>query len=129
MSKINIDQSKLNSIINRAFDVAVEAQGEAFQKALVDDRWEWPRETRRHNSDLVGSPRDIYDTGELYDSLVISRTLGAAEYTWEADYATIVHDGATTKNGTELPARPWTKVGLEECDAVGIMQQQLDKLL
>ncbi|MEH2384898.1 MAG: hypothetical protein V7K14_03705 [Nostoc sp.] len=129
MSKISIDQSKLNSAINKAFDVVVEVQGEAFQNALMDDIWEWPRETLRQNSDLVGSPRDIYDTGELYDSLVIARSANAAEYTWESDHAAIAHDGATTKNGTELPARPWTKVGLEECDAAGIMQQQLDKLL
>lgn len=129
MGKINIDLNKLNSAINKAFDIVVEAQGEAFQEAIASDRWEWPRETLRQNKDLVGSPRDIVDTGELYDSLVISRTSNAADYTWEADYAAIVHDGATTKNGTELPARPWTKIGLEECDAVGIMQQQLNKLL
>jgi phage gpG-like protein len=129
MGKINIDLNKLNSVINKAFDVVVEAQGEAFQNALVSNIWEWPRETLRQNGDLVSSPRDIYDTGELYDSLVISRTSNAAEYTWESDYAAIVHDGATTKNGTELPARPWTKVGIEECDAAEIMQKQLNKLL
>ncbi|WP_375495554.1 hypothetical protein [uncultured Nostoc sp.] len=129
MGKISIDLNKLDSVINRAFDVVVEAQGEAFQNALTSDIWEWPRETLRQNGDLVGSPRNILDSEELYNSLVISRTASAAEYTWEADYAAIVHDGATTKNGTELPARPWTKVGLEECDAAGIMQQQLNKLL
>ncbi|MEH2033380.1 MAG: hypothetical protein V7K67_27795 [Nostoc sp.] len=129
MGKISIDLNKLDSVINRAFDVVVEVQGEAFQNALLSDIWEWPRETFRQNKDLVGSPRDIYDTGELYDSLVISRTANAAEYTWEADYAAIVHDGATTKNGTELPARPWTHVGLEECNATEIMQQQLNKYL
>ena len=129
MSNIKIDLNKLNSIINQAFDVTVEAQGEAFQDAIASDIWEWPRETLRQNGDLVKSPRDIYDTGELCDSLVISRTANAAEYTWESDHATIVHDGATTKNGTELPARPWTRVGLEECDAAEIMQQQLNKLL
>lgn len=129
MSKINIDQSKLNSIISRAFDVTVEVQGDAFQNAIASDIWEWPGETLRQNGDLVSSPRDIYDTGELYNSLVIARTANAAEYTWESDHAAIVHDGATTKNGTELPARPWTKIGLEECDTAGIMQQQLNKLL
>ncbi|MBW4677671.1 MAG: hypothetical protein KME52_27830 [Desmonostoc geniculatum HA4340-LM1] len=129
MGKINIDLNKLNSAINKAFDVVVEAQGEAFQNAIASDIWEWPRETLRNNGDLVDSPRDIYDTGKLYDSLVISRTANAAEYTWESDHAAIVHDGATTKNGTELPARPWTKVGLEECDAAGIMQKQLDEYL
>lgn len=129
MSKINIDLNKLNSAINKAFDLVVEVQGEAFQNAIASDIWEWPRETLRQNGDLVSSPRDIYDTGELYDSLVIARSANAAEYTWEADHAAIAHDGATTKNGTELPGRPWTKVGLEECDAAGVMQQQLNKLL
>ena len=129
MPNINIDSNKLNSAINKAFDVSVDALGLSFQNAIASDRWEWPRETLRQNGDLVSSPRDIYDTGELYDSLVISRTGNAAEYTWESDHAAIAHDGATTKNGTELPARPWTKVGLEECDAAGVMQQQLNKLL
>ncbi|WP_445634514.1 HK97 gp10 family phage protein [Nostoc sp. DSM 114161] len=129
MSKINIDVAKLNSIINHAFDVAVEAQDEAFQNAIASDIWEWPRETLRNNGDLVTSPRNIIDEEELIDSLVISRTANAAQFTWESDHAAIVHDGATTKNGTELPARPWTKIGLEECDAAGIMQQQLNKLL
>ena len=129
MGKINIDQSKLNSIINRAWDVVVEAQGEAFQNAIASPVWEWPRETLRQNSDLVGSPRDIYDTGELYDSLVISRSANAADYSWYADYAAIVLDVPTTTIGTELPARPWTKVGLEECDAADIMQKQLNKYL
>ncbi|MFK0731392.1 MAG: hypothetical protein ACFKPT_02725 [Gloeotrichia echinulata GP01] len=129
MSKINIDLNKLNSAINRAFDVVVEAQGEAFQSAIAADIWEWPRETLRQNGDLVNSPRDAVDTEELIDSLVISRKESAAEYTWVADHAAIVHDGATTKNGTELPARPWTKIGVEECDAAEIMQQQLNKFL
>jgi hypothetical protein len=129
MPNINIDSSKLNSIINKAFDVSVDALADSFQDAIASDIWEWPRETLRNNGDLVGSPRNILDSEELYNSLVIARSANAAEYTWESDHAAIVHDGATTKNGTELPARPWTKVGLEECDAAGIMQQQLDKLL
>ncbi|MFB2768580.1 hypothetical protein ACE1AT_04715 [Pelatocladus sp. BLCC-F211] len=129
MSKINIDISKINNAINQAFDVAVEAQGEAFQNAIASEIWEWSRQTVRKNGDIVESPRDAVDQEELIDSLVVSRTTNAAEYTWEADHAAIVHDGATTKNGTELPARPWTKVGLKECDPAKIMQQQINKLL
>lgn len=129
MSKINIDLNKLNSAINKAFDVVVEAQAEAFQNAIAADIWEWPRETVRSNGETVGSPRDRVDSEELIDSLVISRSANAADYTWESDHAAIVHDGATLQNGTELPGTPWTKVGLEECDAAGIMQRQLNKLL
>jgi hypothetical protein len=129
MSKINIDTGRLNRAIQLSFDVVVETLADSFSSAILDDSWEWPRTTIRQNSDVVSSPRDIYDTGELYNSLVIARTANAAEYTWESDHAAIVHDGATTKNGTELPARPWTKIGLKECDAAGIMQQQLNKYL
>ncbi|MEH2201217.1 hypothetical protein [Nostoc sp.] len=129
MSKINIDTSRLNRAIQLSFDVVVETLADSFSSAILDDSWEWPRTTIRQNSDVVSSPRDIYDTGELYNSLVISRSANAAEYTWESDHAAIVHDGATTKNGTELPARPWTKIGLEECNAAEIMQQQLNKYL
>lgn len=129
MSKININLSQINSAINKAFDIAGEAQKDAFQDAITSDIWEWDRETVRRNGETVSSPRDIVDTGELYDSLVISRNASAVKYSWEADHASIVHDGATTINGTDLPARPWTKVGIEECDAATIMQQQLNKRL
>jgi hypothetical protein len=129
MANVKIDLSKINSAINRAFDVAVEAQEDAFQDAIASDIWEWERATKRRSGETVSSPRDSVDTGELYDSLVISRNANAVEYRWEADHASIVHDGATTKNGTDLPPRPWTKVGIEECDVAAIMQQQLNKLL
>lgn len=129
MPNINIDSNKLNSIINKAFDFSVDALADSFQNAIASDIWEWPRETLRNNGDLVGSPRNILDEEELYNSLVIARSANAAEYTWESDHAAIVHDGATTKNGTELPARPWTKIGLKECDAAGIMQRELNRNL
>jgi hypothetical protein len=30
-----------------------------------------------------------------------------ATYTWSANYAPIVHEGGTRKDGSDLPARPW----------------------
>ncbi len=126
---IKIDTNKINNAITKSFDTAVEALADSCQEAIASEVWEWPRQTLRQNSDIVGSPRDIVDTGKLYDSLVISRRADAAELTWEAPHATIVHDGATTKNGGELPARPWTKRGIEDCDVAEVMQKQLNKLL
>jgi hypothetical protein len=129
MSNIKLNAAKLKSAINGAFDVAVEALGDSFQDAIAADIYEWPRETQRSNGEVVGSPRDAVDEEELIDSLVVSRTANSAEYEWQAPHASIVHDGATTKNGTELPARPWTEVALRECDVAEIMQQQLNKRL
>jgi hypothetical protein len=126
----NLDLSKLNRAIRDAFDATIEAQAEEFDRALSSDIYEWPRETTRNNGDIVSSPRDIVDTGTLIDSLVISRKPdGTTQFSWEVDYAAAVHDGATLKNGTELPARPWTKIGLEECNPRKIMQEHLNKLL
>lgn len=31
-----------------------------------------------------------------------------AVFTWATEYAAIVHEGVKLKNGTEIPARPWT---------------------
>lgn len=129
MSKIKLDLSKLNFIVNQAFDVTVEVQGEAFQEAIADDIWDWPRQTVRSNGETVGSPRDRVDEADLYDSLIISRSANAAEYTWDSDHAAIVHDGATLPSGTDLPGTPWTKVGLENCDAADVMQRELNRRL
>ncbi|WP_238360572.1 hypothetical protein [Iningainema tapete] len=60
---------------------------------------------------------------------MISRSANSAQYEWESDHAAIVHDGATTKSGTELPARPWTELGLKECNAAEIMQRKLNQIL
>ena len=100
-----------------------------IKAAIAADAWEWPRPTERTNGDVVFSPRDIVDTGELYDSLTIARNGNVAEFTWDTDYAMAVHDGATLKNGTELPARPWTDLGLQQSTAVEVMQRELDNRL
>jgi hypothetical protein len=80
------------------------------------DRWLYPNETRRKNGEVVTSPRDIYDLGELYDSgrESFKITQGAADVTatwnWDAKnssgraYAWYVHEGL----GTNITPRRWT---------------------
>jgi hypothetical protein len=81
-----------------------------------DDRWVYQNETRRKNGEVVGSPRDIYDLGELYESGRESFriTQGSmditASWNWDAKnssgraYAWYVHEGL----GTNVTPRPWT---------------------
>lgn len=83
------------------------------------DAWEYGRETRRKNGDLIlEGRRDIYDLGALYqsglDSFKITQgSLGVfAAWTWDATnpdngyhYAMDVHEGLGTSN--DYP-RPWT---------------------
>lgn len=79
--------------------------------------WKYERETRRKNGEIVGSPRDIFDTGALYQSgrnsfnMSTSPNRISANWSWDATgpggyhYARDVHEGEGTSAG--FP-RPWT---------------------
>ena len=64
----DIGSGGIGAPIAEAFYLANSDLGEMMQFNLLDERWHWPGETRRRNGEIVGSPRDIYDTGELYRS-------------------------------------------------------------
>lgn len=125
----NIDFSKINSAIQRAVDETIDALSDAYDDAMIDDVWEWDGITHRRNGEIVGSPRNILDTEELINSKTISRNGSNAKFEWNADHAVIVHDGATLRNGTELPARPWTKLAAERFNASDFMQTKLNRQL
>ena len=86
-----------------------------FTNEINDERWEWPREP---------SPRDIVGTGNLRNSLRISRGVDPGKlesiFEWAAPYAAHVHDGAVFKasdaegNPRTLTARPWTRPVLRD---------------
>ena len=98
-----LDQ-KLAGIVQDAF---VELIGR-YQAAFNPPAWSWPRETRRRVG-VVGSPRNIVDLGTLRQSFAYSSPNPyTLEGRWSANYATAVHEGARLRNGTILPARPWT---------------------
>lgn len=81
-----------------------------------EDKWKYGNITKRKNGEEVGSPRDIYDLGDLYRSGVESFTLtieanrARANWHWDAknqsgeEYAWYVHEG----RGTNVTARPFT---------------------
>jgi len=76
-----------------------------------EDKWKHSPSTTRRNGDTVGSPRDIYDLGELYDSgkesykLTSSSDQITAHWHWDAknnsgkEYAEYVHEGTGTNEG------------------------------
>jgi hypothetical protein len=70
---------------------------------------------------FVGSPRNIVDIGTLRQSGIYSFTDPyVLEARWSANYATAVHEGARLRNGTILPARPWTDAVRGTVQASGI---------
>lgn len=129
MAEIRIDAQKLNGAINRAFDNTVDRMSQAFDDAIAAQIYDWPRPTKRKSGKTVTSPRDIIDTGALLESKAITRSANAAEFSWDVNHAIAVHEGATLRSGTELPARPWTEVALEEVNPVEVFQQELERRL
>jgi hypothetical protein len=100
---------KLESILIDAGEVIVAGLDDAFSEKLASTEYDWPRTTVRRNGRTVTSPRDIIDTGELDSSQRLTR-VSRTEWLWDwsADHALIVHEGATLRNGTDIPARRWT---------------------
>lgn len=78
-----------------------------------EEKWDHSPLTVRANGELVGSPRDIYDLGELYNSGVksynfqSSKNNAMASWHWDAknrsgqEYAWYVHEGKGTNDPYE----------------------------
>jgi hypothetical protein len=91
-----------------------------YQASFNPSAWSWPRETQRRVG-TVGSPRNIVDIGTLRQSGTYSFIDPyTMEARWSADYATAKHEGARLRNGTILPATPWTDAVRGTVQAPGI---------
>ena len=88
-----------------------DVNGAFWDDQFKEEKWRHSPYTERENGDTVGSPRDIYDLGNLYDSGVnsykyqSSATGASADWHWDAknrsgeEYAWYVHNG----QGTNYP--------------------------
>lgn len=91
-----------------------------YQESFNPSAWNWPRETKRRVG-TVSSPRNIVDIGTLRQSGHYTfPDAYSMEAKWSAQYATAVHEGARLRNGTILPARPWTDAVRGTVQASGI---------
>jgi hypothetical protein len=113
-----VNQKKLEQALIDAFETwAEEDINDAhWDDQFREDRWQYSNVTTRKNGESVGSPRDIYDLGALYESGINSYKFSAgpngaeANWHWDAtnasgrEYAWYVHEGL----GTNVTARPFT---------------------
>ncbi len=103
----------------------IRAYGDVMDTQLKEEikavQFDWPRQTRRRNGSIVGSPRDIVDTGNFLRSqrreYPDATTL---RFTWDAKsdsgfmYAGLILTGYTTNKGTPVPGRNWIKPALDK---------------
>jgi hypothetical protein len=100
-----------------------------YQASFNPSAWNWPRETQRRVG-KAGSPRNIVDRGTLRQSGTYTfPDAFSMEARWSANYATAVHEGARLRNGTILPARPWTDAVRGTVQASGIPPYPLGERL
>ena len=125
---------KIETLSRRAAQQTAEGLDAAFANAIGDSGYKWPRQTQRRNGRVVGSPRDIIDTGNLDSSQQLSRNDDVWTWTWNPKsddgfgYALLVHEGATLSNGTQYPARRWTAVATKKFKPVAQFARNLRRI-
>lgn len=118
---VNINTARLQSAIASAFQETVLIMDAEFSKAITDPVWPWP---------YGDSPRNIVDTGRLRLSQQVPLIRdGSAIFEWASEYAIYVHQGYVTRNGNELPGRPWTKRALQKRNPSKVFSKLLETKL
>lgn len=107
MARVKLNLSKLNQKLVLAFDRTAREFAIAQIYELEEEQWAWNGITIRKNGDVVFTPRDIVDTGNLRNSLTFNISANEAHYKYSVPYAAIVHEGGKTATGKVYPARPW----------------------
>lgn len=124
--------SSFNRLLVKGFQGAVQNYAAQARKEITSSKWEHPRDTVRSNGQVVGSPRDIVDSGKLRGSQQppkFSQGGMAASIEWTAEYALYVHEGVTYQNGTSTPPKRWTESALTMVDENGSIQDAFDEAL
>lgn len=116
---VQLDESKIIGAAEQAFKETAFLLGREFTQSISSNIWDWP---------TGQSPRDIVNDGQLRGSqLLVFLSAFEAEYSWNTDYAYYVHQGYTLANGTEMPARDWTRHAQENFDFPGTAQKLADR--
>lgn len=116
---MQINTAQLDAAIQSALLETLKVVGHNADRAMTDDRWDWPNTTHRRNGSVVGSPRDIVDTGDLYRSRSVPEVSGRkGTIDYNCDYADEVH-----------ALRPWLTTALEETDVKKVFADVLRRLL
>jgi hypothetical protein len=107
-----IDRTKVRTAVKLALADTVAQADLAFKVAIEKPQYEWSGETLRQNGTLVGSPRNIVDSGNLRDSQTATPINDFSwQFEWSEDYAALNHEGGfSTYKGNRYyhNPRPWT---------------------
>ncbi len=104
----------LNQVAGRALSAYAKELDPVLDRQFTDDKWGWPRVTRRRSGEIAGSPRNVIDSGDLLGSKTFTASPNKRRWVWDTPYASLVKNGYITSTGASVPARDWIKAALKE---------------
>lgn len=112
--KINLKTDVITRPATQAFVQYTRVLYNQFTEEFADQKWTWPRKTKRKNGSIAGAVRNIIDTGELLNSQRLDYKYGktTAIYSWNTPYASFVLTGFRTSRGNEYRGRDWIGSGV-----------------
>lgn len=121
MATVTFNRSRFESLLSAALQETVDELAVAFEATIESSIFSWPRRTERSNGSIVGSPRDIVDTGTFRDSqshALVNPLL--VRFLWDIEYALIIFYGYITTGGNEYPGRDWIAAAFNEIDPLDV---------
>jgi len=117
-----------------SFDEMVGEFAQEINFQIEDTKWDWPRETVRKNSTVVGSPRDIVDKGDLKNSQFIEDVSDVYKLIgYTAEHAPLVHEGYEIERNdgkvTDVPARRFIDTAIEDYNPIEAYSEILKEKL
>ena len=113
------NRKKLNFQIQKAFHRTCDRFGDALNTSIEADIYEWDNITYRKSGEIVGSPRNVRDTGYLQDSRYDVSSVNYRKYVYPADYAVEALESHLTSDGDN-----WIDVAIESENWVDVMRKE-----
>jgi len=127
------DINAILAAVDAAWAEEMDAVEVAMVEAISSDRYEWPNETVRQNGEVVGSPRDIVDRGNLQNSQYKDTiTPEETEFGWTESNPELNHNGGIgSYNGHRYyhTPRPWTQHAIRGDHEAPLEYQRGDAIL
>jgi hypothetical protein len=114
----------IDPMVTSALEQVAEEVHQEILRLIQSPEWEWPRETRRKNRQVVTSPRDIVDLGHLLRGQDYRIEGNRIIFFNKEDHSKLVHEGGSNGKAI-LPGRPFMTTAMANLDVVAKVAEYL----
>lgn len=110
---LRLNSARIVAKAAAALELTCQQADAANTQAITASVYPWIGTTRRKNGEIVTSPRDIVDLGQLRDAQILMRVdRQTFRLSWGVGHALAVHEGQTLRSGKHTLPRRWTRVAI-----------------